>query len=488
MNKKEINQDASSQKIETKLKILQDKFEALCDEQEGLYRKDFEKVFERLFELDNTLTKNFPCTANITNINKALKMAGFEKDKNFCNGFKRYNEIFITGKEIQGQILKELPKPQGINLTMITGCNIDSLQIQGTITHTNDEWRFYPINIIAPQPLMTIIDVSLEKDAKAGKGLFNNVTDIPEEDENLDEWFDIDAYGLKCSLEPLYRDLQNYGILDSILKSETIKKYFLQTLKNTLIGFIKSNTDKPNKVRNHITKTLKELDDIPAWGLLLQILLLQGLVKWFEGVNLNEGDNGYDEACTLVQWIGKQLMEKEVRFCYFFWGKDDKEFLKPFCNYLYSTDIGKEIQAGLIRSLAKNDEKETKELQQEEPQAQSQDLQETKDGINKEDDNQESIDYNANTITQIYNYCNDGIFNVAHVTFINAINNADFGDIYRDKSTIKTKCAYLIYVLSGHIASKDWYKKTANSIGFEPSKCSGRCADSEWKKHINRIK
>lgn len=78
-----------------------------------------------------------------------------------------------------------------------------------------------------------------------------------------------------------------------------------------LIYFIRDNTDKPNRIRNHISKILKGLDDIPAFGLLLQILLLQGLIKWFENVNLKEGDNGYNEASNLVQWIGKQLMKKK---------------------------------------------------------------------------------------------------------------------------------------------------------------------------------
>ena len=122
----------------------------------------------------------------------------------------------------------------------------------------------------------------------------------------------------------------------------------MQVIKS-LIYFIRDNTDKPNKIRNHISKTLKELDDIPAFGLLLQILLLQGLIKWFENVDLKKGDNGYNEACSLVQWIGEQLMIKEIGFCYFRWGEGDKEYLKPLCNYLLSTEIGEFVQDILFK-------------------------------------------------------------------------------------------------------------------------------------------
>jgi hypothetical protein len=349
----------------TELKELQNEFNKLCDEQEGLYHGDFEKVFKCLFKLDKTLTKNIPCTTNGADISKALKMAGFEKDKDFCNAFKRYNEIFIAGKEIQRKIIKMIPRPLGINLVMIKGVDISNLQILEKPEPVSEGWQFYPKNIIAPEPLMNTAIDGLKRDAAANKGLFSNMTDIPEEDESLDRWFEIEAYGLKCSLEPLYRELQHYKILDSILKYKTIKSYFLKTLKCTLIEFIKENTDKPNKVRNHIIKTLKELDGIPVFGLLLQILLLQGLIKWFEGVDLKEDDVGFNEACILVQWISKHLIEKEVKFCYFFWGKADKEYLKPFCDYLYSTDIGKGVQTGLIEFISKNNEKIASEFQPE---------------------------------------------------------------------------------------------------------------------------
>lgn len=320
------------------LEELQLRLEALCDEQEKLYRTDFEEVFKALYEIDITQKSIYNTSVNIwvdlpdkadrTIIQNALEKAGFSGDVDFCKAFIRYADIVIEG----AKIIQERT----------------SLQLQSTAQEESEEnepgWRFIPVRIIAPKEIMeNVINPMLETDAKEGIGFYANITDIPEEDESLDEWFDIEAYGIRCSLEPLYRDLQEYNVVNSILGNKPIRDYYLSTIKS-LIHFISDNTDKPNKIRNHISKTLKELDDIPAWGLLLQILLLQGLIKWFEDVDLKDGDSGYKEACILVRWIGQQLMKKEVWFCFFRWGEEDKKLLKPFCDYLYSTEIGKIVQ------------------------------------------------------------------------------------------------------------------------------------------------
>lgn len=328
------------------LEELTAKFNALCDEQEKLPREGFAKVFEVLDGLEETFTPQHPYTENEDIINKALEITGYSNDEDFCKAFKRNNQIMIEGKKIQAKELEILAMQQ---------FERNSKELQNP-----NEWQFVSIRIFAPKEIMNnVIDPIMKRDAKEGKGLYGNITDIPEEDENLDEWFNIEAYGIKCSLEPLYRELQNYGIVDSVLKNSTIRVYYLNTIKS-LIYFIRDNTDKPNKIRNHISRILKGLDDIPTFGLLLQILLLQGLIKWFENVDLKEGDSGYKEACILIQWIGELLMEKEVRFCYYMWGEGDKEYLKPFCNYLLSTEIGKTVQNYLFEKQAPNEPEENK--------------------------------------------------------------------------------------------------------------------------------
>lgn len=317
------------------LEELTTKFNALCDEQEKLPREGFAKVFEVLDGMEETFTPQHPYTENEDIINKALEITGHSNDKAFCEAFKRNNQIMIEGKKIQAK---------GLEIIAMLEC--EKMREE---PKSPNEWQFVPIRIFAPKEIMdNVINPIMEKDAKEGKGLYGNNTDIPEEDESLDDWFfEVEAYEIKCNLEPIYRELQIFGVLDSILKSENIRKYYLQTFKG-LVCFIRDNTDKPNKIRNTIATTLKSLDEIPAFGLLLQILLLQSLFKWLDEISLKEGDNGYKSACLLAQWIGKQLAEKEVRFCYYRWGENDKEQLKPFCDYLLSTEIGKAVQNHLI--------------------------------------------------------------------------------------------------------------------------------------------
>ncbi|OKZ72582.1 MAG: hypothetical protein BHV87_12110 [Clostridiales bacterium 36_14] len=50
------------------------------------------------------------------------------------------------------------------------------------ITKTN-EWQFIPIRIFASKEIMSnVINPIMEKNAKEGKGLYGNITDIPEEE------------------------------------------------------------------------------------------------------------------------------------------------------------------------------------------------------------------------------------------------------------------------------------------------------------------
>lgn len=63
--------------------------------------------------------------------------------------------------------------------------------------------------------------------------------------------------------------------------------------------YINENTEKPQAIKNEIVRKVKQLDDVSIWGLFFQILFLQGLCRWLEGVNINEGDNGYNEAMKI---------------------------------------------------------------------------------------------------------------------------------------------------------------------------------------------
>ena len=330
---------------------LQKEFERLCDEQDQLPTEGFAQVFEVLDSLEEAFTPQHPYTENEATIDKALEITGHSSDEAFCKAFKRNNQIIIRGKEIQEEILSSLPTPQGITLKMITGANIDELQIQAPPKMGNMEWLFYPINIVAPPHLMNIIDGIIQRDGEQGKGLFANHTDIPEEDEAEDELLMIDAFGLKCSLLPYWDELKKYKVIgdDGFLKGN-FKRELLISI-NQEVSFVKDNTDKPARIKNHIAKKLKVYDEIPVWGIFFQILILQGLCSWLEEVPLNEGDNGYKEAQSLYNWITERLLEKLTRFCLMPFGDGDKRMLKPLCDYLYTTKAGQAIQAHIANKI-----------------------------------------------------------------------------------------------------------------------------------------
>jgi hypothetical protein len=156
----------------------------------------------------------------------------------------------------------------------------------------------------------------------------------------------IEAFGLKCSFMHFLDELRSFGVVGDFFNRDFTRLLFAYLKKEA--EFIKENTDTPAKVKNHIISTLKNFDGIPVWGLFFQILILQGLCRWLEGVNINEGDNGYDEAQSLYDWISLRLIDTEALFCRTPYGETDKEILKPLCDYLYSTEIGKFVQTGLF--------------------------------------------------------------------------------------------------------------------------------------------
>ena len=80
----------------------------------------------------------------------------------------------------------------------------------------------------------------------------------------------------------------------------------------------------------------------------MQILFLQGLCRLLEGVNINEGDDGFDEANSLYKWLCLELMGAEIGFTYKPYGEKDRERLRPFCAYLISTDVGQLVQGKLF--------------------------------------------------------------------------------------------------------------------------------------------
>lgn len=335
------------------LKELKAKFDALCDEQEQLPRDGFAKVFEVLDSLEEDFTPQHSYTENEDNINKALKLTGHSTDEAFCKAFKRNNQIMIEGKKIQAKSLEIFAKQQ-----------CEKMQEK---PHNLNEWQFVPIKIVAPKEIMNeVITPIMEADAQGGKGLFANITNIPLEDVNEDDFTMIDVYNCTATFTKYLDELKNFGIIGrgktDAFFSLDFKEYLFQSLKY-LATYIKEHTNTPAQTKNEITETIKEFDQIPIWGLFFQILILQGLCRWMESVNINEGDKGFDEAQSCYNWLIEALGEKLVSFCFVPYGDKDKELLKPLCNYLNSTEIGKAVQYELFCQDTENNEETTRKPQ-----------------------------------------------------------------------------------------------------------------------------
>ena len=237
---------------------------------------------------------------------------------------------------------------------METITDIQSKEFQATPTHERKvgDWYFVPISMFTPKDdtaIQEAITTQLDNDAKQGKGLFANETKIQKEDEFLDNYLRIKPYDCDGVLSEYYRDLQEYGVM-ALLNTFTINhkeitngiRLLFCTL-NECADTIKDNTESPNKTRNALNEVITQFDDVPIWGLFFQILILQGLCDMLENMDI-EGKPYFDEIIALANWLMEALSEKELLFCYQCYGDEDLKTLKPLCDYLCTTEVGKLIQ------------------------------------------------------------------------------------------------------------------------------------------------
>lgn len=312
-------------------------FNRLCTEQEGLYCPEFEKVFAALYEIApdqrevyNTngwnVGADLPERINAEAINEALQAVGVVGE--MADNFKRYAEIVLQGKKLMQQS---------------AFLNVEIEMPQATQEQPPEGWRFCPIHILAPQQLHTAICDEVERQALNGEGLFAHNTEIDElPDEALDELFGVEVYNVVCSLQPFHGELRRYGVTGQTLGKD-FTRYLFAYLKK-IADHIKANTDKPEAVKSYILEAIKNLDGVHVWGVLFQILILDGLCYLLENCTLKEGDNGYNEAQDLGAWLLKILVEKLVQFTFTPYGVEDKQRLQPLCDYLYNTEIGRAVQ------------------------------------------------------------------------------------------------------------------------------------------------
>lgn len=330
---------------------LKKELETICKEGEAVkerYAKrmadnktKFDAIFAQIWKIEPRGENNmnpFASTDKITT--KAIEAAGLSDDNEITMLFKAHQNDYYSFYKIDKKAME-------INF------QIAALSLQQKPLSTKaDGWQFVSINIVAPKQIHEeIIAPMIEADAKEGKGLFQNVSDIEEESEDEDDLLMVKIYNCEATLTRYWDELKQFGVIGKG-RNDAFFKYNFKTLLLTALNesakFISQNTDKPAQTKNHIASTIKAFDKMPIWGLFFQILTLQGLCQWLESVNINEGDNGFDEAQSLYNWLCEQLGKKEVALCYMPFGDEDKERLKPLCNYLYSTEIGKAVQACLF--------------------------------------------------------------------------------------------------------------------------------------------
>lgn len=325
----------------TTIEELQRRYKELDCEAAKYNRPEFDKVYSIIDELtagrddvgDNGNLALPLATGGV--IDEALRLAGFADDTDFVADFKHYREIEQQAREVQ---------LQGLELSM--------QQLPPEPQQKADGWQFASYAFMAfgkdeqqANEILSFVDTALAKQAASGVGLWGNWVEIPQEDEEEDALLMIEAFGLKCSLVPFLDDLKQYGIVGTGgLLNDTYKRLLLSVV-NAIATFAKDNTDSPARIKNHTREMLEAFNELGGVGLVFQILILQGLCRWIEGVGFDsEKTNGYKEAESLLKWFGEALIGYELTFTMRPWGEADRQALQPLCNYLLSTTIGRAVQ------------------------------------------------------------------------------------------------------------------------------------------------
>ena len=106
---------------------------------------------------------------------------------------------------------------------------------------------------------------------------------------------------------------------------------------NTVGDLIRDNPDKQIYIKNRILEILDTCNKTPGLGLIIQVLFLQGLLKWFERCDLNDGDQGSEEAKDLCDWIYNRFLEACT---YYFMILQKNVTTQPLTNYLNTLEVG----------------------------------------------------------------------------------------------------------------------------------------------------
>lgn len=298
---------------------FQEEYEKLDQEAAKYNRREFDLIYGIISELvkdRNDVGDNGNFALPLVKgeiIDEAIKRAGFSKDENFIADFKHYRDIEQKARDLQLQALEQAVKNIGDNCSFDDAIQkssfVKSYELQGimdnVISKAKNENPYFPLQ--AP---------------------FDEET---KEDERLDQLFGSKGYNITGAwLRPYFDDLKRYKV-DALLNEIGFPVIDLFILIKKVGDDIRNNSDKSIKLDNNILDVLKEFDEYPGSGQVIQLLFLLGIIKWFEDSDINEGDNGYVEAKSLLDRIVSRFIKTYVIYsCYFH--KD--EHSKPLDEFL----------------------------------------------------------------------------------------------------------------------------------------------------------
>jgi hypothetical protein len=218
------------------------------------------------------------------------------------------------------------------------------------------EWCFYefgiacisptstvPSDIAEPINIAPVIQGIIDNELTNKDGFFSYHYSPQKEDVSLDDLLCVDAYGMKCSFQPFLSELKTFGVTD--LFGQDLTKCIFRVLKD--IGqFIKDNTDKPQAIKNHITSMLDVFSNIPIISAMARISVMRGLEMFYLECRDTLEGYGVAEVESMLLWVGMEECKMISSFTImpFEMGvisAEVAEHIKPFTDYLYSTEIGK---------------------------------------------------------------------------------------------------------------------------------------------------
>ncbi|MEN9917860.1 MAG: hypothetical protein RL662_296 [Bacteroidota bacterium] len=101
--------------------------------------------------------------------------------------------------------------------------------------------------------------------------------------------------------------------------------------------------------------------------------------------------------------------------------------------------------------------------------------------------------FDEDKILNVYRFCLETHIiseEISESDFFEAVSQADFRKIHlnAEQQNAKSKCKYIIFILSWLVNGDKWYLNTAQSVGTEPNRCSGINVPYKWKQEAETLR